>query len=96
MSAIRRVYQKCFCDDQGNLTLAQVPNLSGSITIGCIVLGWIFNRGVIHGLAQAGAAMAGVWWAYLEVRYGVNYFRKVLGLFVLILIAKRVAGVLWG
>jgi len=59
-------------------------------------LGWMFKQGIAHTLAQGGAAFAGLWWAYLEVRYGVNYFRKALGLFVLILIAERVAGVLWG
>lgn len=88
MSKIKELYNKCFCDETGKLTIIQFPNLSGGLTVGFIVLGWIFSTGVIHTIFRGSAAVTGLWWAYLEMRYGVNYFRKALGVFVVIVIVR--------
>lgn len=86
MSKIKELYTECFCDETGKLTIIQFPNLSGGLTVAFIVLGWIFSTGLIHSIFRGCAAVTGLWWAYLEVRYGVNYFRRGLGLWVVIMI----------
>jgi len=84
----KELYHKCFCDVDGKLTIAQFPNLSGGMTVGFIVASWIVSTGIMYTILRGGAALAGLWWAYLEVRYGVNYFRRGLGLFVAITIIR--------
>lgn len=91
MSKLKEFYRKVFCDEKGKFTVVQFPNLSGALTIGFIVLGWIFSTGIIHGIFRGAAAITGLWWAYIEIRYGVNYFRRGLGLFVAVMILMELA-----
>ncbi len=95
MSKLKTFYNKCFCDETGKLTIAQAPNLSGGLTIGFIVLSWLLEQGTLYNAARGAAAITGLWWAYLEIRYGVNYFRRVLGIYVVIIITRVIAESLW-
>lgn len=74
----KQLLKRIFYDKDGKLVLAQAPNWSGSLTIIFILLRW---RGL--------AAITGLYWSYLEIRYGVNYFRRGLGLFVALMIASE-------
>jgi hypothetical protein len=73
----KRAFKRCFCDESGKLTIIQFPNLSGALTVVFLIL---------H--IQVLAAVAGLWWSYLEIRYGVNYFRRGLGVFVAVVIIR--------
>lgn len=86
MNYLKKVYLKTFCDEDGRLVIVQFPNLSGGLTIGFIILGRIFSDGLTHSIFRGAAAVTGLWWAYLEIRYGDNYFRRGLGLVVAIMI----------
>ncbi len=91
MRKIKKLYSKCFCNETGKLTILQLPNLPGGLTFTFIALSWVFSTGVIHSVLRGSAAITGLWWAYLEVRYGVNYFRRGLGLWVVVLILMELA-----
>lgn len=88
----KQLLKRCFCDETGKLTIIQFPNLSGGLTVGFVVASWIFSTGVLHTVLRGSAAAAGLWWAYLEVRYGVNYFRRGLGIYAAIVIIRAVIG----
>ena len=94
MDRVKSFYNACFCDANGRLTVVQFPNLSGGLTVGFILLSWLFEQGAVHNLLRSGAAITGLWWAYLEIRYGVNYFRRALGLFVAFVIIRAIAEIL--
>lgn len=95
MSKLKKFYNQCFCDETGKLTIAQTPNVSGGLTIGFIVASWLLVQGTLYNLSRGAAAVTGLWWAYLEIRYGVNYFRRTLGLYVAFVIIRAVAASLW-
>lgn len=73
----KQLLKRTFCDEDGKIVIAQFPNLSGALTVVFLML---------H--IQALAAITGLWWAYLEIRYGVNYFRHGLGVFVAVVIIR--------
>jgi hypothetical protein len=69
-----------FRTNEGKIIIAQAPNISGILTITFILLRW-----------RPLAAVTGLYWSYLEIRYGVNYFRKILGSFVALMIISEIA-----
>lgn len=87
MGSTRSGIQKHFFRDKnGKIVLWQAPNVP--------LYGWavtkfaslfIANSDLKTGLAQLSTALLFVW-AYLELTKGVNYFRKCLGLLVLVAI----------
>lgn len=84
---MKKLIKKIFYNDQGKLVIAQFPNLPIMLAFLFIVLGWInvFNsstRLVFSNLATSFLVV----WAYLEITSGVNYFRRALGVAVLIYI----------
>jgi hypothetical protein len=75
-----------FKDKHGRIVLFQVPN--------ALVCAWIFFKVISlllpggrlkSGSAELGTAFLFVW-AYFEITQGVNYFRRLLGLVVLVVI----------
>jgi hypothetical protein len=73
-----------FKDKNGQIVLWQWPNIP--------IIGWavlkllslMVGRGMFNsGLGQLSMALLFVW-AYLELIHGVNYFRRLLGLLVLV------------
>lgn len=68
-----------FRTKEGKIVIAQAPNISGALTIIFILL-----------KLRPFAAVTGLYWSYLEIRYGVNYFRRVLGSAVAIMIVMEI------
>ena len=68
-----------FRTQDGKIVIAQAPNISGALTIMFILLKW-----------RPLAAITGLYWSYLEIRYGVNLFRRILGGGVAVMIVSQV------
>lgn len=79
----RNLWDRCWKDSEGRLAIWQTPNAP--------LIGWavlttasLFFTGrmadVLSGLASASL----IFWCFLEISRGVNYFRRVLGLAILI------------
>ncbi len=84
------LFDKTFRDDQGNLVIAQKPNLPIIVGIGATLLKFLLPDGNIYTLLDALAFGSLFTWAWLELFDGVNYFRRMLGLVVLLgVIASR-------
>jgi len=74
---------KTFRDSNGNIVLAQMPNLPLIVWIVASLLALIFTTGKINTVLDVLANGSLFTWAWLELFQGVNYFRRALGLIVL-------------
>lgn len=78
------LFDRFFRDSEGNIVIAQMPNLPISIWVATTLLQF-FNFG---GKIQTGLQLVSFGilftWAWLEIFQGVNYFRRSLGLVVLV------------
>jgi hypothetical protein len=84
------LFDKTFRDSEGNIVIAQPPNLPILVGITATVLNLLVKNGNIHTVLDAIGFGSLFTWAWLELFEGVNYFRRALGLIVLIgLIASR-------
>ena len=84
------LFDKTFRDSEGNIVIAQPPNLPLLVGVTATVLKFIVTTGNIHTALDAIAFGSLFTWAWLELFEGVNYFRRVLGFLVLIgVIASR-------
>ena len=81
---------KTFRDSEGNIVIAQPPNLPLLLGITATVLKLIVKSGNVYtGLDAIGFGCLFTW-AWQELFEGVNYFRRALGLLVLIgVVASR-------
>jgi len=86
------LFDKIFRDGEGNIVIAQPPNLPLLVGLIATLLKLVVTTGNIHtGLDAVGFGSLFTW-AWLELFDGVNYFRRALGLIVLIgLIASRLS-----
>ncbi|MBD2728861.1 hypothetical protein H6G96_21680 [Nostoc sp. FACHB-892] len=75
---------KTFRDNDGNIVIAQMPNLPLIVWIVSSSLTLIFTSGKINTALDVVAIGSLFTWAWLELFQGVNYFRRALGLAVLI------------
>lgn len=84
------LFDKVFRDSEGKIVFAQMPNLPLIVWIVASLLKIIFTTGRINlglDLIAFGSLFT---WAWEELFQGVNYFRRVLGLLVLVgLIASK-------
>ena len=82
---------RVFRDDEGNIVIAQPPNLPLIVGVVTSLLQIIFNTGKINLGLELIAFGSLFTWAWEELFQGVNYFRRALGLFVLVgLIAWKI------
>ncbi|WP_414756642.1 hypothetical protein [Anabaena sp. CCY 9910] len=82
---------KTFRDSDGNVVIAQMPNLPLIVWIVTSVLALIFTTGKINTVLDVVANGSLFTWAWMELFQGVNYFRRSLGLVVLIgIIASKI------
>ena len=73
-----------FKDDEGRIVLWQSPSIPLYGWIVFQVLAQLLSKGHLkNGCEQLSMALLYTW-AYLEVMQGVNYFRRLLGLIVLV------------
>ncbi|MEH2395788.1 MAG: hypothetical protein V7K21_30495 [Nostoc sp.] len=82
---------KTFRDSDGKIVIAQMPNLPLIVWIVTSILALIFTTGKINTVLDVVANGSLFTWAWLELFQGVNYFRRALGLLVLIgIIASKI------
>ncbi|OYQ65921.1 hypothetical protein B9G53_05825 [Pseudanabaena sp. SR411] len=85
------LFNKVFRDSEGKIVLAQMPNLPIIVWVAATVLKLIFTTGKINIGLEVIAFGSLFTWAWEELFQGVNYFRRALGLLVLIsLIALKI------
>ncbi|MEG4108972.1 hypothetical protein [Microcoleus sp. S13_C5] len=84
------LFDRTFRDSEGKIVIAQMPNLPLSVGIVASLLKLIVTTGQIN-LALDLVAFGSLFtWAWEELFQGVNYFRRALGLIVLVgLIASK-------
>ncbi|MBW4451009.1 MAG: hypothetical protein KME38_30370 [Spirirestis rafaelensis WJT71-NPBG6] len=88
------LFDKIFRDSDGNIVLAQMPNLPIIVWITASLLKLVFTTGDINTGLDALAFGSLFTWAWLELFQGVNYFRRALGLGVLIgVMVSRTVGI---
>ncbi|MFW9258997.1 hypothetical protein A4S05_03170 [Nostoc sp. KVJ20] len=75
---------KTFRDSNGNIVLAQMPNLPLIVWVVSSLLALIVTSGKINTVLEVLANGSLFTWAWLELFQGVNYFRRALGLAVFI------------
>ncbi|MBD2167403.1 hypothetical protein H6G04_23720 [Calothrix membranacea FACHB-236] len=75
---------KTFRDSSGNIVIAQKPNLPLIVWIVTSLLSLLFTSDPINTVLNVVANGSLFTWAWLELFQGVNYFRRALGLVVLI------------
>ncbi len=86
------LFARTFRDSQGQIVLAQMPNLPILIWLTATLLNLIPTSSNVHTGLDALAFGSLFTWAWLELFAGVNYFRRVLGLVVLLgAIASRLS-----
>jgi type IV secretory pathway VirB2 component (pilin) len=85
-------FDRFFRDKNGNIVIGQPPNPPIFVWAIASVLQLIFKTGPIHTGLDVIALVAIVIWSLAEIFQGVNYFRRSLGLVVLIAtIASRLS-----
>ena len=88
------LFDKIFRDSDGNIVIAQMPNLPIIVWVTASLLKLVFPTGEINTGLDALAFGSLFTWAWLELFQGVNYFRRALGLGVLIgVMVSRTVGI---
>lgn len=80
------LFDRTFRDDEGNLAIAQKPNLPAIVWGTATLLSFLPLPSVVVAALNLLAFGAIFTWAWLELFQGVNYFRRSLGLIVFVLI----------
>jgi hypothetical protein len=85
------LFDKVFRDSEGKIVIAQMPNIPVVVWFVASLLKLIFTTGNINLGLDVIAFGSLLIWACLELFQGVNYFRRALGLLVLVgLIASKI------
>ncbi len=84
------LFDRTFRDSEGKIVLAQMPNLPLLVGLAATLLQLILPSGNLQTGLDLVAFGALFTWAWQELFEGVNYFRRAIGLVVLVgLIALR-------
>jgi hypothetical protein len=81
---VNTLVDKTFRDSNDKIVIAQMPNPPLIVWIVASLLSLIFTSGKINTVLDVVANGALFTWGWLELFEGVNYFRRALGLAVLI------------
>ena len=84
MSRNQTFIEKCYKNKQGNIILAQKPNFPIVVWLISMAITLIVKNGAVHNLFAVLAFGAIFTWAWLELFHGDTYFRRLLGLVVLV------------
>jgi hypothetical protein len=85
------LFNRVFRDREGKIVLAQMPNLPLIVWIVASIFKMILTTGKINTGLELLAFGSLFTWAWEELFQGVNYFRRALGLLVLVsLIASKI------
>ena len=83
--------EKCYKNDKGKVTLAEIPNLPVIVWLVCVIIQKVVSTGTLHDLAGVIGFGAVFTFAWMELFDGSNYFRRLLGLIVLVVtISSRI------
>lgn len=82
----RTLFDRIFRDRNGNIVIAQFPNLPILVWLVATILQRLTPNGNINRGLEAIAFGSLFTWAWLELFQGVNYFRRSLGFVVLTII----------
>ena len=88
MYYVRMGISKYFKDDKGHIIIGQRPNIPVYFAIFAYIVRFIPLK-YLYELSELGFSVAMIYWSYLEIRYGINTFRRVLGIVVLSYILYR-------
>lgn len=87
-------FDTLFRDENGEIVIAQPPNLTLSVWMGASLLQFVFTSEPVHQGLETIAFISLLTWALQESFEGVNYFRRLLGLVVfLFAIANQINAV---
>lgn len=78
------LFDRTFRDSEGNIVIFQMPNLPVLVGLATSALQFILPSGKLQTGADLIAFGALFTWAWQELFEGVNYFRRALGLIVLV------------
>lgn len=78
------LFDRTFRDSEGKIVIAQMPNLPLMVGLAALVVQYTLPNGKLQTGADLIAFGALFTWAWQEVFAGVNYFRRALGLIVLV------------
>jgi hypothetical protein len=78
------LFDRVFRDSEGDIVIAQPPNLPLIVGIVASLLKLLFTTGQIYLVLDLVAFGALFTWAWEELFQGVNYFRRALGLIALV------------
>ena len=85
------LFDSTFRDSEGNIVIAQPPNLPLIVGIVASLLKLVVTAGTINLVLDLVAFGALFTWAWEELFQGVNYFRRALGLIALVaLISSKI------
>jgi hypothetical protein len=75
---------RLFRDGTGEIVIGQLPNLPIMIWVSVTLLKLVFKAGQVKIVLDMLAFSSLLYWSFLEITQGVNYFRRDLGIVVLI------------
>ncbi len=70
---------KIFRDKQGKVVIIQFPNIPLSVWIVGLLLAKVLPSGDFSNFCKHISTLGLVVWGIIEILYGVNYFRRILG-----------------
>jgi hypothetical protein len=84
---VKRSFEQKFWEDKkGRIVIWQKPNIWLIIWFAALVLNWFAPYGIIYKTLGTISLIALVIWSVLEVLSGVNYFRRIIGLLILLIL----------
>jgi hypothetical protein len=78
------LFDRLFRDAAGQIVIWQPPNLPILIWLSATLLKLVFQTGQVKLVLDLLAFSSLLYWSFLEITQGVNYFRRDLGIVVLI------------
>ena len=78
------LFDRLFRDSAGQIVIWQPPNLPIVIWVSATLLKLVFQTGSVKIGLDILAFSSLLYWSFLEITQGVNYFRRDLGVIVLI------------
>ena len=78
------LFDRLFRDAAGQIVIWQPPNLPIVIWVSATLLKLVFQTGQVKIGLDILAFSSLIYWSFLEITQGVNYFRRDLGVVVLI------------
>lgn len=86
MLILKKIYRNIFFNKEGKLVIIQWPNLSLFLWFITMIISNLLKEGEIKSIVSWISLVSIIIWSILEIIFGVNYFRRCLGLLILAMI----------